>query len=70
MIVCKSPTEIERMRAPNALVADVLAELEGMVAPGISTAELDAVAEKLVRAGGRCRHSKGIAGTRARSVRR
>ena len=27
MIVCKSPGEIERMRAANALVADVLAEL-------------------------------------------
>ena len=26
MIVCKSPSEIERMRAANALVANVLAE--------------------------------------------
>ncbi len=62
MIVCKSPTEIERMRAPNALVADVLAELEGMVVPGISTAELDAVAEKLVRAGGAVPAFKGYRG--------
>lgn len=40
------------MRAANTLVADVLAELEAMVAPGVTTAELDAVAERLVRAGG------------------
>ena len=34
MIVCKSPAEIERMRAANVLVADVLAELAAMAAPG------------------------------------
>ena len=52
MIVCKSPAELERMRAANALVADVLAELAGMVAPGVTTKDLDAAAEKLVRDGG------------------
>jgi len=40
------------MRSANALVADVLAELAAMVVPGVTTADLDAVAEKLVRAGG------------------
>ena len=49
MIVCKSPAEIERMRAANALVAEVLAELARMVAPGVTTRDLDARAEKLVR---------------------
>jgi methionine aminopeptidase len=44
VIVCKSPAELERMRAANALVADVLAELAGMVAPGITTKDLDAAA--------------------------
>ena len=34
MIVCKSPAEIERMRAANALVAEVLAELAAMVGAG------------------------------------
>lgn len=62
MIVCKSPAEIERMRAANALVADVLAELEAMVAPGITTAALDAAAEKLVRAGGAEPAFKGYKG--------
>lgn len=52
MIVCKSPAEIEKMRAASALVAEVLAELAGMVAPGVSTQDLDAEAERLVRAAG------------------
>ena len=52
MIVCKSPAELERMRAANGLVADVLVELRGLVAPGVTTAELDAFAERRVRGAG------------------
>jgi methionyl aminopeptidase len=52
VIVCKSPAEIEKMRAASALVAEVLAELAGMVAPGVSTLDLDVEAERLVRAAG------------------
>jgi methionyl aminopeptidase len=52
MIVCKSPGEIERMRTANALVAQVLAELAGIVAPGVTTRDLDIIAERLVREGG------------------
>ena len=48
MIVCKSVAEIEKMRTANVLVADVLAELASMVAPGVTTAQLDAAAERLV----------------------
>ncbi len=62
MIVCKSPAEIERMRKANALVADVLAELAAMVAPGVTTADLDARAEALVRAGGAEPAFKGYRG--------
>ena len=62
MIVCKSPAELERMRAANALVADVLAELAGMVAPGMTTKDLDAAAEKLVRDGGAEPAFKGYRG--------
>jgi methionyl aminopeptidase len=62
VIVCKSPAEIERMRAANALVAGVLAELAGMVAPGVTTADLDAEAERLVRAGGAEPAFKGYRG--------
>jgi len=50
------------MRAANALVADVLAELAGMVAPGITTNDLDVAAERLVRAGGAEPAFKGYRG--------
>ena len=62
MIVCKSPGEIEKMRAANALVANVLAELAAMVAPGVSTRDLDIVAERLVREGGAEPAFKGYRG--------
>ena len=62
MIVCKSPAEIETMRAASALVADVLGELAGMVAPGITTLDLDAVAERLVREAGALPAFKGYRG--------
>jgi methionyl aminopeptidase len=62
VIVCKSPAEIERMRAANQLVADVLAELAAMVAPGVTTADLDRAAERLVRAGGAEPAFKGYRG--------
>ncbi len=52
MIVCKSPAEIERMRLPNELVAAVLEELRAAVGPGVTTAELDALAEERIRAAG------------------
>ena len=62
MIVCKSASEIERMRTANALVADVLAQLGSMVAPGVTTKDLDAAAEHLVRAGGAEPAFKGYRG--------
>ncbi len=62
MIVCKSPAEIGRMRAANALVADVLAELATMVAPGVTTLDLDGEAERLVRAAGAEPAFKGYRG--------
>lgn len=62
MIVCKSPAELERMRAANALVAEVLDELRAMAAPGVTTAELDAVAEARVREAGAVPAFKGYRG--------
>jgi methionyl aminopeptidase len=62
VIVCKSAAEIERMRAANALVANVLAELEAMVAPGVTTRDLDEAAERLVRAAGAEPAFKGYRG--------
>jgi methionyl aminopeptidase len=62
VIVCKSPAEIEKMRAASVLVAEVLAELAAMVAPGVSTLDLDAAAETLVRAAGAEPAFKGYRG--------
>jgi methionyl aminopeptidase len=62
VIVCKSPGEIEKMRAANALVAGVLADLAAMVEPGVTTSQLDAEAERLVRASGAEPAFKGYRG--------
>ncbi|OFW03975.1 MAG: type I methionyl aminopeptidase [Acidobacteria bacterium RIFCSPLOWO2_02_FULL_67_36] len=59
MIVCKSPAELARMRAANVLVADVLAALAALVAPGVTTGDLDAEAERLVREAGAVPAFKG-----------
>lgn len=62
MIVCRSAAEIERLRAANRFVAQVLAELEAAVEPGVTTEELDRMAERLVRAGGAEPAFKGYRG--------
>jgi methionyl aminopeptidase len=62
VIVCKSPAELEKMRAANQLVARILEELAAMVAPGVSTADLDAAAESRVRAAGAEPAFKGYRG--------
>ncbi len=62
MIVCRSAAEIAKMRVANQFVAEVLAELEAAVAPGVTTADLDRLAEKLVRDGGAVPAFKGYRG--------
>ncbi|MBI4886911.1 MAG: type I methionyl aminopeptidase [Acidobacteria bacterium] len=52
MIVCRSKAEIEKLRRVNQLVARILAELRRMVGPGVTTKEIDASAEALVRQAG------------------
>jgi methionyl aminopeptidase len=52
MIVCRSRAELEKLRRVNQLVGTVLAELRAMTAPGVTTADIDAVAEDLVRQAG------------------
>ena len=47
MILLKSRDEIECMRAASGIVAEILAEVRSRVRPGVSTAELDALAEEL-----------------------
>ena len=47
MISLKSSREIEIMRRANIIVAEVLQELKRKAAPGVTTLELDALAEEL-----------------------
>ena len=47
MISLKSPREIEIMRRANTIVAEVLQELRQRVAPGVTTLDLDAIAEEM-----------------------
>ncbi|MBD2450046.1 type I methionyl aminopeptidase [Nostoc sp. FACHB-152] len=48
-IELKSPREIEIMRQSAKIVATVLKEISQMVKPGMTTADLDAYAEKRIR---------------------
>jgi methionyl aminopeptidase len=48
MIIRKSPSELDKMRASGRLVAQILSELRKRVEPGISTHDLEVVAEKMV----------------------
>jgi methionyl aminopeptidase len=51
-IQVKSPEQIERMYAAGQVVAHTLTVLKEAVRPGISTAELDSIAERSIRAAG------------------
>jgi methionyl aminopeptidase len=52
MIVCRSKSEIDKLRRVNQLVATILAALRRMAVPGVTTQELDSFAEAQVRAAG------------------
>src|SRR6478672_5780509 len=52
MVTRKSKTEIEKMRHAGRIVAEVLALVETELKPGVSTAHLDRIAEKYIRAAG------------------
>jgi methionyl aminopeptidase len=62
MIIRKSQGELDRMRRAGLIVAETLRELRAMVAPGISTRELDAHAEKRIRSAGAYPTFKGYRG--------
>lgn len=62
MIIGKSKKEIEKMRAAGQLVGSVLQELRAMVAPGITTIEIDRAAEKMIRDAGALPTFKGYHG--------
>ena len=52
MIICRSQSEIGKLRRVNRLVAEILAELRALVAPGVTTGDIDRLAEERVKAAG------------------
>jgi methionyl aminopeptidase len=62
MIVCRSASELEQMREAGRLVAEVLTEMASKVVPGVTTAELDELAEKRIRQAGATPAFKGYHG--------
>ena len=62
MIICKSASEIEIMKEAGRIVAEVLLKIEDLLEPGTTTAEIDRIAEKEIRAAGATPAFKGYAG--------
>jgi methionyl aminopeptidase len=62
MIIRKSQQEIETMARAGAIVADTLAVVEEHIQPGLTTGELDEVAEEYIRSRGGVPTFKGYRG--------
>src|SRR5437763_11160359 len=62
MIIGKSRKELEKMRAAGQLAGQVREALRRMVQPGITTLELDAAAERMIRDAGALPTFKGYHG--------
>jgi methionyl aminopeptidase len=62
VIVCRSSVELKKMREAGRLVGEVLSLLAAAVAPGVSTADLDALAEERILKAGATPAFKGYHG--------
>lgn len=62
MVILRTPAEIEQMRRAGSLVGQVLEKLREHVAPGVSTRELDAIAENMICSRGGVPSFKGYRG--------
>ena len=62
MIIIRSLREIEQLRRPNGIVAEVLQALSKAVAPGVTTRELDQIAEEVILSKGALPAFKGYRG--------
>ncbi|WP_028400877.1 type I methionyl aminopeptidase [Ectobacillus panaciterrae] len=62
MIICKTPREIEIMREAGRIVALTHKELKKHITPGITTKELDSIAEKTIQKYGAVPSFKGYNG--------
>ena len=61
-IILRSRKEIERLRASNRVVMSVMAELKRAIRPGVTTLELDALSERIIRGEGAIPAFKGYRG--------
>lgn len=61
-IVIKTVKEVEKMRRAGGIVHDVLHAVKAMVAPGITTLDLEAVAERMIEEAGAKPAFKGYHG--------
>jgi methionyl aminopeptidase len=62
MIYIKTDAEVELMRASNMLVSKTLAEVAGHIRAGVTTLQLDTIAETFIRDNGALPGFKGYAG--------
>ena len=62
MIIKKTPAEIDAMAAAGEILVKCMSLLAGKVRPGVTTAELDAAAEKFIRSQGATPAFKGYRG--------
>jgi methionyl aminopeptidase len=62
MIVTKTPAQVEKMAAAGEILVRCLKMLEAKARPGVTTAELDTAAEKLIRSRGATPAFKGYRG--------
>ncbi|HOK05947.1 MAG TPA: type I methionyl aminopeptidase [Syntrophales bacterium] len=62
MVFLKRPEEIERLRASNRIVAEVLARLRESVVAGVTTLELNRLSEEMARSRGAVPAFKGYRG--------
>lgn len=61
-IAAKTPAELDAMQAAGEIVAQALQAVKAAAAPGVSTLELDAVAEDVIRSAGAIPTFKGYGG--------
>ncbi len=62
VIIIKSQREIAQLKKANAIVAEVFQRMKGMIVPGVTTRELDRVAEEIILSKGAIPAFKGYRG--------
>ena len=60
MIIKKSREEIDKMAQSGAILAATLDLMQSSIRPGISTGELDKIAERFIRSQRRRAHVQGL----------